>query len=58
MSPMTTGILAFWASASTLGAVEESVGEMTIPATPRAIESCALRSWVSALLWLSRAWKL
>jgi hypothetical protein len=46
ISATTAGMLAFWASCSTLGAVELSVGEMMMPATPRAIASCALRSCV------------
>jgi len=50
MSATTTGILARAASARTLGAVELSVGEIAMPATPRAIASCAFLSWVSALL--------
>jgi len=51
-------MLAFWAKPSTAGAVELSVGEMQMPATPREIASCALESWVCALLWLSSAWKV
>ena len=58
MSEITTGILARAASASTLGAVELSVGERQMPATPREMASCALESWVCALLWLSSAEKL
>jgi multidrug efflux pump len=37
-------------------AVEESVGEMTMPATPLAIESCAFCNWVCGLLRESSAW--
>ena len=55
MSATTTGIFARAASASTLGAVELSVGEIAMPATPRAIASCAFLSWVSALLCESSA---
>jgi hypothetical protein len=55
MSATTTGILARAASARTLGAVELSVGEIAMPATPRAIASCAFLSCVSALLWESSA---
>ena len=36
-------------------AVELSVGEIAMPATPRAIASCAFLSWVSALLCESSA---
>ena len=58
MSDTTAGMLARAASASTLGAVELSVGEMQMPATPREMASCALESWVCALLWLSSAEKV
>ena len=56
MSETITGILAFCARPSTAGAVELSVGEMQMPATPRAITSCAFFNWVAASLWLSSAW--
>jgi len=55
MSATTTGIFARAAAARTLGAVELSVGEIAIPATPRAIASCAFLSCVSALLFESSA---
>jgi hypothetical protein len=47
---MTTGMLAFSARLSTLGAVDESVGEMRMPSTLRAMASCAFFSCAAASL--------
>ena len=53
---MTTGIPAFAARSRTLGQLELSVGEMTMPATLRAITSWALRNCFCALFSESSAW--
>ncbi len=57
MSAMTTGMPASCARPSTAGAVELSVGDRMMPATPRAMESCAFWSWVCGSLVLSSAEK-